>query len=74
MSVFSRKIGEEIVIDGVITLKVLAVEGNKIRVGINAPDSVSVNRREVHDRRAEFAAEPKRRVHRVPVEQRRSSC
>jgi carbon storage regulator len=74
MLVFSRKTGEEIVIDGVITLKVLAVEGNKIRIGINAPDSVSVDRREVHDRRAEFAAELKQRVCRVPVEQRRSSC
>ena len=74
MLVFSRKTGQEIVIDGAISLKVLAVEGNKIRIGINAPDSVSVDRREVHDRRAEFAAELERRVHYVPVEQRRSSC
>jgi carbon storage regulator CsrA len=74
MLVFSHKTGEDMVIDGVITLRVLPVEGNKIRIRIDAPASVSVDRREVHDRRAEFAAELKRRARRVPVEQRRLSC
>ena len=49
MLVFSRKTGQEIVIDGAISLKVLAVEGNKIRIGIEAPEDVPILRAELRD-------------------------
>jgi len=50
MLVLSRKKGEQIVIDGHITLTVIEVRGAKVRLGINAPESVLVHRQEVWDR------------------------
>ena len=54
MLVLSRKIGESIIIDGGITVTVVAVNGNKVRIGISAPPDVTVDREEVHARRQEF--------------------
>jgi carbon storage regulator len=55
MLVLSRKVGEKVVIDGCITVTVLAVDGNKVRLGITAPPEVLIDREEVHRRRMEFA-------------------
>lgn len=54
MLVLSRKIGEKICIDGEITLTVLSVQGNRIRLGIVAPESHSIQRSEIVERRKEF--------------------
>ncbi|HEY7153120.1 MAG TPA: carbon storage regulator [Gemmataceae bacterium] len=51
MLVLTRRIGEKIVIDGVISVTVVAIRGDKARLGINAPPSVRVDRSEVHERR-----------------------
>jgi carbon storage regulator len=51
MLVITRKIGETIVIDGNIRVTVVAHQGGKIRLGIEAPEYVSVDRQEVHDRK-----------------------
>ena len=60
MLVLSRRIGETIVINGDIQVKVLSIQGNKVRIGVIAPENVAVDRQEVHDRRANFAdADPK---------------
>ena len=58
MLVLTRRIGEEIVIDGNIRVQVLLVKGDTVRLGITAPDSIRVDRQEIHERRAEFAARP----------------
>jgi carbon storage regulator len=50
MLVLSRKVGESIVIAGGITLKVVEIRGNKIKLGIEAPKEISVYRQEVYDR------------------------
>jgi carbon storage regulator len=55
MLVLTRRIGETIVIDGQIQVTVVAVEGNRIRLGITAPSDVAVDRQEVYLRRAQFA-------------------
>lgn len=55
MLVLSRKIGEKVVIDGCITVTVVALDGNKVRLGITAPPKVRVDREEVHRQRMEFA-------------------
>ena len=47
MLVLSRRVDEEIVIAGDIRVKVLAVKGNQVRVGITAPRSVIVKRQEL---------------------------
>jgi carbon storage regulator len=55
MLVLSRRIGEEIVIDGGIRVTVVEIKGNRIRLGITAPEGVPVDRQEVHQRRQALA-------------------
>jgi carbon storage regulator len=57
MLVLTRRVGEEMVIDGNIRVMVVAVKGEKIRLGISAPPSITVDRKEVHQRRVEFGFE-----------------
>jgi carbon storage regulator len=47
MLVLSRKIGESIMIDEHIQVKVIAVEGDTIKLGIEAPKDVTIHRQEV---------------------------
>jgi carbon storage regulator len=49
MLILSRRAGETIVIDGNIRITVLEVRGDQVRIGIEAPRSVSVHRQEVFD-------------------------
>lgn len=56
MLVLTRKVGEQLVIDENIIVTVLAVEGAKIRLGIEAPKSVRVDRAEIHQRRLDEVA------------------
>jgi carbon storage regulator len=51
MLVLSRRPGEEIVINGNIRLRVVEVDGNRVRLGVVAPRSVTVDRSEVYERR-----------------------
>ena len=58
MLVLSRKKNESIVIDNDITIVVVEIRGDKVRLGVEAPKEVPVHRREVFDaiRRNELAA------------------
>src|SRR4029079_6826707 len=47
MLVLTRRPGEESVIDGNIRLTVVSVKGDRIRIGIEAPSSVTVDRQEI---------------------------
>jgi carbon storage regulator len=47
MLVLRRKVGEAMVLDGVITVYVLAVEGERVKIGIAAPPDVGVVRQEL---------------------------
>lgn len=49
MLVLSRKKNERIVISDDIELTVVEIRGDKVRLGINAPPSISIHRREVYD-------------------------
>ncbi len=53
MLVFTRRVGETVVIAGNIRVTVLEAQGGKIRLGITAPDCVRVDREEIHERRLE---------------------
>lgn len=61
MLVLSRKKNESIVINDDITIVVVEIRGDKVRLGIDAPKEVPVHRREVFDaiRRSEQAAKEK---------------
>jgi len=52
MLVLSRSVGEQIVIDASICVTVVSIRGNKVRLGVTAPESVRVDRAEIHERRA----------------------
>lgn len=58
MLVLSRRIGEEIIINDTIRVTVVAVKGDRVRLGIEAPRDVTVDRAEIHERRKEFALVP----------------
>ncbi|HEV2580785.1 MAG TPA: carbon storage regulator, partial [Ktedonobacteraceae bacterium] len=47
MLVLRRKVGERIILDGVISISVLAVEGERVKIGITAPAEVSIVREEL---------------------------
>ena len=49
MLVLSRKKNESIVIDDDITIVVVEIRGDKVRLGVEAPKEVPVHRREVYD-------------------------
>jgi len=57
MLVLTRHAGETIVIEGDIRVTVVSVHGDRVRIGIDAPPEVQVDRQEVHERRR-FAGEP----------------
>jgi len=58
MLVLTRRIGEEIVIGGNIHVNVVAIHGNRVRIAIRAPEVVTVDRLEIHERRKGFCMEP----------------
>jgi carbon storage regulator len=55
MLVLTRKAGESICISGGITVTVVSIEGNKVRLGFTAPPDVQIHREEIHRRIMEWA-------------------
>jgi carbon storage regulator len=56
MLVLTRRVGETLVINGGIRVTVLAINGSKVRLGFEAPPSVTVLRGEVLEREAALRA------------------
>ena len=52
MLVLSRKVGEMLVIDGNITVRVVRIQGNRITLGIEAPADVKILRGELNPQKA----------------------
>jgi carbon storage regulator len=57
MLVLTRKKDQQIVIDDVIRVTVIAIEGNRVRLGFEAPLDVKIDREEVHRRSTEAVSE-----------------
>lgn len=51
MLVLSRKEGESIIVAGNITLTVMSVGQGRVKIGIKAPDEVTIDRAEIHDKK-----------------------
>lgn len=49
MLTLTRRVGEEIVIDGRIVVRIVAIHGKKAKIGVVASEDISVHRREVYD-------------------------
>jgi carbon storage regulator len=58
MLILTRRAGETVMIGSDVTITVLGVKGNQVRIGINAPKDVAVHREEIYERiQSEKAAE-----------------
>ncbi len=50
MLILTRRVGETLIVGDEVTVTVLAVKGNQVRIGVNAPKNVSVHREEIYQR------------------------
>lgn len=62
MLILTRRVGETLIIGDDVSVTVLGVRGNQIRIGVNAPKNVSVHREEIYDRIQREKEEPQQSV------------
>jgi carbon storage regulator len=64
MLILTRKVGEAIVIGDNVTVKLLEMKGGQVKLGVDAPDNITINREEVYlrileeNKKAAVQAEP----------------
>lgn len=57
MLILTRRVGESLMIGDDVTITVLGVKGNQVRIGVNAPKEVAVHREEILNRIADVSSQ-----------------
>ena len=58
MLILTRKVGESLIIGDDVTVTVFGVKGNQVRIGVDAPRTVTVHRQEIYERNRDETTDP----------------